>query len=228
MKFSTWYSQLLLHAATVTQENPMSVQLDTEVAISWYKRGYTPEFAYHQICNPTQQEVKNGAWFSPCRKYRYQLWRIWDDSKPLVTFIGLNPSTANESENDATIRVVEGYAKRWGMGGVFMVNCFGFISTDPADLVPLDSDPVNDYYIMNAANRSAMVVFAWGSFKVVKDKGRDMELARLYPNAQALRVNKDGSPHHPLYLPIDIQPVPYSCGQISFLNAAGITVAQNQ
>ena len=48
----------------------------------------------------------NGADFSPDRKHRYSLWRIWDRSKPLVMFIGLNPSTANESDNDPTIRSV--------------------------------------------------------------------------------------------------------------------------
>ena len=40
--------------------------------------------------------MNKGAEFSPCKKYRYKLWRIWDDTLPLVMFIGLNPSTADE------------------------------------------------------------------------------------------------------------------------------------
>lgn len=32
----------------------------------------------------------NGAEFSECGKYRYKLWRIWDDKLPLAMCIGLN------------------------------------------------------------------------------------------------------------------------------------------
>ncbi|PHM62792.1 DUF1643 domain-containing protein [Xenorhabdus ishibashii] len=35
--------------------------------------------------------------------YRYDLWRVWDESKPNVMFIGLNPSTADHEINDNTI-----------------------------------------------------------------------------------------------------------------------------
>lgn len=51
----------------------------------------------------------NGAKFSEDRNYRYALWRIWDESKPMVMFIGLNPSTANEtSESRLVSNVVPG------------------------------------------------------------------------------------------------------------------------
>lgn len=45
----------------------------------------------------------NGAIFSDDRKYRYVLWRSWDNEKPRVMFIGLNPSTANESTDDLRV-----------------------------------------------------------------------------------------------------------------------------
>jgi len=66
--------------------------------------------------------VESGAEFSECRKYRYALWRIWDKSKPLVMFIGLNPSTANENVDDPTIRSVCRMTKNNGYGGVYMMN----------------------------------------------------------------------------------------------------------
>ena len=47
---------------------------------------------------------KSGAVFSDCRKFRYALWRMWDEDKPLVMIIGLNPSTADEKVNDPTIK----------------------------------------------------------------------------------------------------------------------------
>ena len=37
-----------------------------------------------------------GAEFSPCRKWRYLLWRRWDRTKPVANFLMLNPSTADE------------------------------------------------------------------------------------------------------------------------------------
>jgi len=46
----------------------------------------------------------NGATFSECGRYRYKLCRIWDDSLPQVTFIGLNPSTADASIDDQTVK----------------------------------------------------------------------------------------------------------------------------
>lgn len=61
--------------------------------------------------------MNKGAMFSKCRKYRYVLWRIWDDDKPRVMFIGLNPSIAGAIIDDPTIRKVIGFAKRWGFGG---------------------------------------------------------------------------------------------------------------
>jgi len=42
-----------------------------------------------------------GAVFSPCEKYRYVLWRTWDDTLPKVVFIGLNPSTATATIDEA-------------------------------------------------------------------------------------------------------------------------------
>lgn len=36
------------------------------------------------------------ALLSDDRRYRYVLSRTWDEAKPTVLFIGLNPSTADE------------------------------------------------------------------------------------------------------------------------------------
>lgn len=48
--------------------------------------------------------IKSDAFFSPCRKYRYWLLRIWDETLPLMANIGANPSTADENVDDPTIR----------------------------------------------------------------------------------------------------------------------------
>lgn len=153
-----------------------------------------------------------GANFSPCRKYRFALWRIWDTSKPLVMFIGLNPSTANETEADPTIKSVIRIAKHNGFGGVYMMNCYPMVSTDPSKLLT-NSYPMevieNELLLVIASQKCSEVVFAWGNFKVVQDTGRDQELIKLFPNAKAIAVNKNGSPKHPLYCRSNSPLVPF-------------------
>jgi len=144
-----------------------------------------------------------GAEFSDCRKYRYALWRIWDRTKPLVMFIGLNPSTANEQENDPTIKSVGRIAKSNGYGGFYMMNCFPYVSTDPNHLRDFGNTDLNDHWLYKVAAMCQDIVFAWGSFSVVSELGRDAELIEMFPNAKALFVNKNGSPKHPLYCKSD-------------------------
>lgn len=153
----------------------------------------------------------SSAVFSECRKYRYALWRIWTESKPLVMFIGLNPSTANEDFDDPTIRRVRNFAKRWGYGGVYMMNCFPYISTDPGSLMNNRNTEIeiNDRWLREVGGKCDLIIFAWGSFPVVKEFGRDKELNKMFPDAKALVINQDGSPRHPLYVKSDIDPVPF-------------------
>lgn len=148
-----------------------------------------------------------GAEFSEDRKYRYALWRIWDESKPFVMFIGLNPSTANEIDNDPTIKSVCRIAKNNGYGGVYMMNCFPYVSTIPEDMVlckPKSKEwNINELWLFEISNKCKDVVFAWGSFSIVNEMGRDVDLSNLFPNAMALHINKNGSPKHPLYCKSD-------------------------
>jgi len=151
----------------------------------------------------------NGANFSKCGKYRYALWRIWDETKPLVMFIGLNPSTANQTTDDPTIRRVKRFAKDWGYGGVYMMNCFPYVSTNPDDLRDFGNTATNDHWLYITYMKCRLVVFAWGNFKIVSQTGRDIELTRMFPHAQALQLNANGSPKHPLYVKADIVPVKF-------------------
>ena len=149
--------------------------------------------------------MKTAAEFSECRKYRYWLSRIWDEQKPMVMFIGLNPSTANETSDDNTIRKVKAIAMNLGYGGVYMLNCFPFISTDPKALEVHGNTATNDNWLYLIRARCKDIVFAWGNFDIVKQHGRDKELAGMFPEAKALHINKNGSPKHPLYCRSDIQ-----------------------
>lgn len=153
-----------------------------------------------QSINMNSTKIDSGADFSNDRKYRYSLWRIWDKTKPLVMFIGLNPSTANESENDPTIRSCARIAEANGYGGFYMMNCWAYIATIPSLLKinPMSEEWNNNLLTINAS-KCKTIVFAWGSFDIVREFGRDVELNEMFPNAMALSINKNGSPKHPLY-----------------------------
>ncbi len=120
--------------------------------------------------------MKTDANLSECRKYRYALWRTWDKSKPYAMFIGLNPSTADETENDPTINRCINYSKDWGFGGLCMVNLFAFRATDPSDMMaskdPIGSD--NDDWIKIYQKKrellwqhGEMVALIWGVPKML-------------------------------------------------------------
>ena len=78
--------------------------------------------------------MRTEAFFSPDRRYRYWLLRVWDESLPVMAFIGLNPSTADETADDPTIRKCIKYAKAWGFGGLLMLNVYSFRATNPDDM----------------------------------------------------------------------------------------------
>lgn len=148
----------------------------------------------------------SGAKFSECGKYRYVLWRKWDEDKPLIAFIGLNPSTANATTDDPTIRRVVGFAKLWGFGGVCMLNLFAIVSPDPKVLTTV-KDPVgdNDQWLSMFGSLVDTVVFAWGSFKEAKE--RAAIVSKMFPNAICLKKSAAGNPWHPLYVPANVEPI---------------------
>lgn len=158
--------------------------------------------------------TESGAEFSPCGKYRYALWRIWDDSKPKVMFIGLNPSTADATQDDPTIRRVKAFARDWGFGGVYMLNLFAYRSTDPKALLtcefPIGSR--NDHFLGEiAAKCDYNIVFAWGSHPLVKYRGE--YVADRFARAICLKKTKGGHPSHPLYIPSNTQPIHFATGE---------------
>lgn len=158
-----------------------------------------------------QKDDVAGATFSEDRNYRYALWRIWDKSKPLVMFIGLNPSTANETDNDPTIKSVCRISKKNGYGGVYMMNLFAIISSDPKILIGCDN-PIgnNNYWLMNISEKCSDIVFAWGSFKEAAERAKEIiSNFTKFHQPKCIAQNKDGSPKHPLYCKSDSTFIPF-------------------
>ncbi|MBL8224715.1 MAG: DUF1643 domain-containing protein [Chromatiales bacterium] len=150
-----------------------------------------------------------GAEFSPCRLYRYALWRIWDPAAGTVNFIGLNPSTADEQIDDPTIRRCIGFARDWGYGGLVMTNLFAFRATEPAVMKAAEEPvgPDNDVRIAECARKAAVVIAAWGQHG--SHRGRDRFVRGQIARLHYLRLTKGGHPGHPLYLPAGLLPQPW-------------------
>lgn len=140
-----------------------------------------------------------GAEFSKCGKYRYKLWRIWDESLPKAMCIGLNPSTANANKNDQTINYLVMMLSKLGYGGFYMMNLFAWISSKPADLLTCP-DPLgeNENKLQEVESICDDVIVCWGNFKQSQD--RIKEVLPRYPNAKCFGKNKNGTPFHPLAL----------------------------
>ena len=155
---------------------------------------------------------KSGAQFSAARTWRYALWRTWQEGEGHAMFIGLNPSTADETQDDPTVRKCMGFAKRWGYGGIYMLNLFAYRSTDPRALLHVE-DPVgpqNNEHLAMYARSAGIVVAAWGAFKIAEKRGEFVDgllraqganTANRLWHLRCLGVAKSGAPRHPLYVP---------------------------
>lgn len=156
--------------------------------------------------------MDRGATFSPCGRYRYRLWRIWDDSRPYCMFLMLNPSTADAEKNDPTVARCQKWAEKWGYGGLHVCNIFAYRATDPEVMKAAD-DPIgrdNEFHILEVGERAGLIVCGWGNHGSWLLRGeRILEFLRgrgLRPHA--LRMTKQLEPSHPLYLPGDSEPFP--------------------
>lgn len=145
--------------------------------------------------------------------YRYRLTRAWDERTERVTFVMLNPSTADASTDDPTIRRCIGFARSWGYGGLDVVNLYALRSTNPAALWTAD-DPVgpeNNATLTRALLRAPLIVAAWGANAKPDRVGMFWSLAKACEaTVHALRVTQSGAPGHPLYIPATATPQPYA------------------
>jgi hypothetical protein len=146
------------------------------------------------------------AILSLCGTYRYLLTRTWDANRSPACWVMLNPSTADATQDDPTIRRCVGFARDWGCGGIVVVNLFAFRATDPAALrtAPDPIGPDNDNHIRRAVTiGGATVVCAWGAHGTLLGRGRSVaDLIRsLGVVPQCLGTTRDGQPRHPLYVP---------------------------
>lgn len=148
--------------------------------------------------------IEKSARLSECGMYRYSLSRYWGPKRGLV-FVMLNPSTADASTDDPTIRRCMGFARREGNDGILVLNLYAYRATDPKALLSCTDavGPENDGYLSMAlteqARRGTPVVAAWGANARPDRVG---QVLSLVPGVdwRCLGTTKQGAPKHPLYV----------------------------
>lgn len=161
----------------------------------------------------TKRLGNDHAWcvLSSCEKYRYELGREWAPSLKRAVFVMLNPSTATHDpkDDDLTLKKCVGFAKKWNLGGVVLVNAFAYRSTNPRALLsvhgPIGSE--NDIFVLGALlhPRTCLHVAAWGGMPQphVLFAGRFAHIEKLSSMWHCLGVTSTGAPRHPSRLGYD-------------------------
>lgn len=175
------------------------------------------------VCDWDRQipgQSARGAVLSDDGRYRYLLWRQWNDGllddKPMMTFVMLNPSIADASIDDPTVRKCVGYAKREDCDGIQIVNLFAFRSSTPGDLLTAADPrgPENADYVRRAIQfATGPIVVAWGAWwdtnqakrfgKSIPRLGVETYAERFGRRLHCLGTTKAGAPRHPLYVKAD-------------------------
>jgi hypothetical protein len=164
---------------------------------------------------PDVTPIIKGASISECHKYRYRLTRWWGPGK-FLPFVMLNPSTADASIDDPTIRRCMSFARRESAGGIVVVNLFAFRATSPKDMMaaPDRHGPGNERamfeMVSDAVAANMPVVCAWGAGAKTTANFTIQYLQAHGACLVCLGTTKDGHPRHPLYVKSDqpLEPFP--------------------
>lgn len=159
--------------------------------------------------------MQTQALLSDDRKYRYWLLRVWDEALPLNCICGVNPSTADETSDDATIRKDIGFSKLQGFGGLLKLNLAAIRSTDPTilkkvpDSIGKHNTPqhLRNYY---EHFKPTQFIVAWGkNGNYFPEQSR--AILEEFPQAMCFGKNGDNTPRHTLMLPYSTVLEKYSC-----------------
>ena len=137
---------------------------------------------------------------------RYRLWRFWDEDRPLVLFLLLNPSVGDATQNDPTIKRLIYFAQTHEYGGFYLGNLYAHITPYPKKLVRMNLNPEeqNIEHIKNMLFLCKDVGYAWGNHGHLPQW-----LSTLVEQPLCFGQNKNGSPKHPLYLAKSTRLIPF-------------------
>lgn len=160
------------------------------------------------------EQMERTATLSECGTYRYRLGRRWGNG-PAVTWVMLNPSTADADVDDPTIRRCIGFARAWGYDAIEVVNLYALRATDPKALSAARParDQENASVLVEAsykARAGGLVVVAWGAHPMAVRGAGSVERMFAAAGAECLGRTKGGHPRHPLYVRTETLLEPWS------------------
>ena len=142
-------------------------------------------------------KIYRAAEISYDREERFSLSRIWDQKKPKLLYIMLNPSIADDKRDDPTIKRLIFFTKKFRYGGFYVTNLFTQITPYPKELNMDNLSKKNNLKIINdLIKKSDSIVYAWGN---LVSEPRD--LLEIIDSPLCFGKNINGTPKHPLYLP---------------------------
>ncbi len=143
------------------------------------------------------------ALISDDQKYRYFLTRdLPNDFDEVCLFIMLNPSTADASINDPTIKRCMDFAASWEYGHLWVGNLFAYRSTDPEVLEgPVDAvGRQNDQWLLRMSQKADLIIAAWGNAGALRDRNLQVQKLIGVDKMRHLGLTQMYQPKHPLYL----------------------------
>lgn len=144
-----------------------------------------------------------GAEISPCGHYRYSLYRRWQEDGKKILFIGVNPSKADGSIDDNTVRRWKSFAQRDGYGEFWVGNVCAYRSTSPKAIksVAEYQDANNREYIHHMAVDADRIVACYGNNIELVPYWQDfVKWLCLNYEVYCFGLTKRGHPKHPLRL----------------------------
>lgn len=149
------------------------------------------------------------AIISPSGRYRYRLERDVQDEGVVIAYFGINPSTADATVDDHTVRKWTGFTRANGGRRFIVGNVFAYRAVDVRTLAEVldPSGPDNLMHLSDIVREADILVPCWGSTNKVPSR-----LHAAFPHMEQLLrstgqplwvfgFTKDGDPLHPLMLP---------------------------
>lgn len=152
--------------------------------------------------------MRASAVLSDCGRYRYALERAWEPApgaaRRSALFVLLNPSTADASRDDPTLRRCLAFARAAGCSRLLVCNLFALRATDPAALRTA-ADPIGpdaDAWLARSAAQAELIVAGWGAHAAHHPEraARVHALLAARGPLHCLGVTRGGHPRHPLYV----------------------------
>lgn len=148
------------------------------------------------------------AVISECGYYRYRLDRTVGDVGRTIAYFGVNPSTADATIDDQTVRKWIGFTKKNGGRRFIVGNVFAFRSSNVKLLATCDDPvgPANFRYLDEIIREADILVPCWGTRTKLPAKLHcQLEhmveyLLHAGPPVAIFGRTQSGDPKHPLLL----------------------------